>query len=124
VKKFLKIKGTTAANTFKWPYFGIIRKEWEERNELPDAANETGTSLRRSPGVLLKEIDHQRRTKSRTAMPLIGVDADLHAVPDLPEQNGAQNFDPILNVSAKIALLLQHNLSVCRLYDLISASFW
>lgn len=119
-EKFLGIKGTTAANTFKRPYFDRYYP-WRTsggggRNELPDAANETGASLRRSLGVLLKEIDHQRRTKSRTAMPLIGVDTDLRVVPGLPEWNGARNFDPALNESAKIALLLQHNLPACRLW--------
>lgn len=50
-------------------------------------------------------------------MPLIGVDTDVRAVPGLPERNGARNFDPALNESAKIALLLQHNnLPACRLW--------
>lgn len=77
---------------------------------------------RRSPGVLLKEIDHQRRTKSRTAMPFIGVDTDLRVVPGLPEWNGVRNFDPALNESAKIALLLQHTICPRADCDLLSAS--
>lgn len=44
-------------------------------------------------------------------MPFIGVDdTDPRAVPDLLERNAARNFDPALNESAKIALLLQRNL--------------
>jgi len=75
---------------------------------------------RRSPGVLLKEIDHQRRTRSRTAMPLSGVDTDLHTVPSLPERNGAQNFDPTLNESTKITFVVTAQFAD---YDLIFASF-